>query len=710
MPEICFADSETRSLADLPVTGAYRYAHHDSTDCLVWGYLFDDEPGAAVWSPQKYWGNTEASARCPDPECPEDLLDHVRSGGYIMFWNAFFDRHIWNSVMVRRYGWPELKLEQVLCAQAQAEANNLPGKLEKACEALRFPRGKDSAGKMLINQLCSGDESTWNSEAFETPEKMGRFRAYCARDVVVMRDVVRSIRPLTTTEWAQYHASERINDRGVMIDVQFASAAQKYAQAEFADLNAELFRLTGDNKLTVTNHVRKARWLHEQIEPYDEELAGIVTRPPKPDGTPRYSADRATREAVLEMLSVPEHGELFPVAQRDLIIQVLECIEAGNSAAVRKFTAMVNQQYRDRVHGQYSFNGAGQTGRFSSRGVQIHNVIRKPLEKGNPDRAIDAICDILNNVPADELAEKYQLPLSRLLARLIRPTFIANDRKMLVWGDYDQIEARVLPWLADNAGGQAKLDIFRSGQDVYKFAAAPIFDMPPDAIEDDSVERQIGKVCELALGFGGGAGAFAAMGRNYGVTLPEHRISDIVQTWRASNTWCVSFWSELWDSAIAAFKHPGVWHQAGRVRYLFHPDLIFGTLICELPCKRWLMYPQFRHEFTECEDKRTGEIRPRWRTTFVRGFGSGFGRVELWHGVLAENVTQATAASVLRQALEKLADVTVLHTHDEIVVEVPERSTKRWNRRLKQVMEEQPTWADGLPLSVSTQYGPYYTK
>lgn len=701
MATIAFIDSETRSLLDVTVVGAFKYAKHPSTDVTVWSYAFDDEP-AQVWSPHWYW-----SAR-PDPN-PKELLDHIATGGLVVAWNAFFDRHIWNEVMVNKYGWPELSLDQVLCAQAQAEANNLPGKLEKAAECLGTYHQKDPKGRTLISQLSSGDRSTWDAEAFETPAKMGHFRSYCAKDTTSMRDVWNGCRPLMTWEWAEYHASERVNDRGVAVDVEFATAAKDYARAEAEDINAELAKLTGDPLITVTNHLRKARYLYDMLF-FDEEIQQIVERPPNkssPD-KPRYSADRPTREAVLEMLKTPESVERHGGDEGDHVVQFLELIEAGNSAAIKKFTAICNQEIDGRVHGGYSFNGAGQTGRFSSRGIQVHNIIRAPVDYEDSNRAIDAIEMILDGAEPDDLVDEFGFPLSRLLARLIRPTFVAPPGKMLVWGDWAQIEARCLPWLSGSPGGDAKLMLFREGLDVYKYAAMPIYGTKDlDAIDD--FMRQVGKVAELALGFGGAVGAFSAMSRSYGISLAEAQVRPIVAAWRKQNAWCVNFWHELWQAAMSAFNDPGTWYHAGRVKYLFHPGLMRGTLICQLPDERWLVYPQFKHERIVIDDE-DGNPLIRWHTSCVKGFGGGYGRVELWYGVLAENITQAIAASFLRRALVGLQDTTVLHTHDEIVLEIDEKLARFAKEHLKKHMEDLPEWADGLPLSVTVESGPFYTK
>ena len=729
MAEIAFIDAETRSPLSLPAVGAYTYAHHPQTDVLIWAWALDDD-FERVWSPSWCWRDR------PDRE-PTALLDHIENGGYVVAWNAFFDRHIWNQVMPRLYGWPELRLDQVLCAQAQAEANNLPGKLEKACETLGVPNKKDPQGSRLIMQLCLGTRETWLHQ-FEVPPEgkdvshMGRFRVYAAADIPSMRDVWNHTRPLSLIEWDEYHASERINDRGVAVDYEFARAAASYARDEEADVNAGMYEMTGDPRITVTNHLRKGRWLHAALDPAPE-IQSICERPPKEkDGAPRFSADRSTREAVLEAMALPELSATLSASDAlvlpdepdvrvidppeislfEQIQNVLELIEAGNSAAVRKFTAIHNMATpAGRLHGMYSFNGAGQTGRFSSRGTQTHNLIRAPLQKGNPDRAMDAIDDIMAGMPAADLAGKYGYSISRLLARLIRPTFIAPDGYVLVWGDWGQIESRKLAWLSASDGGEHKLDLFRAGQDVYKHAAAPVFHVKPDSIGDDSDERQVGKVCDLSLGFGGAVGAFMAMGRGYGVFIEPERAQEIVYAWRDANQWCVNFWHEVWDAAIDAYRHPMTWFRAGRVHYLYHPHLMHGTLICMLPDGRWLVYPQFKHEYKVVKDKRTGEEREKWHTSYVKGFGNGGARVELWYGVLVENITQASAASMLRAAIVQLQEYLVMHTHDELIAEAKSSHMQRVKDHMYEVMMTPPKWlGDDFPLKVDMEYGPYYTK
>jgi hypothetical protein len=161
---------------------------------------------------------------------------------------------------------------------------------------------------------------------------------------------------------------------------------------------------------------------------------------------------------------------------------------------------------------------------------------------------------------------------------------------------------------------------------------------------------------------------------------------------------------------MAAFTNPGTWYVAGRVKYMFHPQLMKGTLICQLPCGRWIVYPQFKHEQQLVKDEKTGKEQVRWVTSCVKGFGGGFGRVKIWHGTLAENITQGVAASILRNALVEVADNAVLHTHDELALEVPESEAEFWKNELAAEMEYIPEWAEDLPLAVEIDSGPFYTK
>lgn len=738
--ELLFLDFETRSPEDLVTKGQYTYAMHPETDVLVLCGGLDDG-AVGTWSPR--W------AYDVEPSVEEqyawlEWTNHIRDGGLVVATNAVFDRLIWNYVLVPKYNAPPLPIDQVLCAQAQAEANNLPGRLEKYCEALDTPVKKHPDGKLLIAQLCKGTRADFVLDD-ETREKMRRFRAYCRDDVESMRQAWALMRPLAAEEWTQYHASERVNDRGCLVDVEFARAAKKYAEIERAEVNDRLKAVTGDKKCTLKAHVRKARWLHDALAPVPEVQA-LTFRGYDAKNAPRYGASDDIRTLVEIGLKDPEVQETFREATREArarleeiiparmyvearsmampledfietnqeriakqiagempptledVTEFLDAIRAGSGAAIDKFNAILNRAspHDDRVRGQYVFNGAGQTGRFSSRGVQIHNLVRDGVSK-DPNDMIEAIEMIVAGEPVEKIEARFGLRIVDLMRRLVRPTFMAAEGKTFVVGDWSQIEARVLPWLSASSGGQAVLDVFASGRDLYTEVADKI-----------GQSRQVGKVAVLSLGYGGSVGAFHGMAKNYGVHLADEEALKVVRDWRATNGWAVAFWGALWDAFMGAWRNPGTWWPAGRVRFLFVEGLMKGTMVCQLPSGRLIHYPELRgeHEIDEQNGK------SRFQVT-CRAARNGMAiRAKLWPGLLANNATQGTAGDFLRGLLVDLDpyNVVVLHTHDEVVLEVPTERGEEWVARLSYEMMELPAWAEGLPLDCDISVRPFYAK
>jgi DNA polymerase len=283
-------------------------------------------------------------------------------------------------------------------------------------------------------------------------------------------------------------------------------------------------------------------------------------------------------------------------------------------------------------------------------------------------------------------------------------------RKILVWADWSAIEARVLPWLAGSQSAErCKLQLFRDGKDVYLYTAASIFNTSHDKV--DKAQRQIGKVGDLSLGFGGGVGAFKGMARNYTnpvtqlpMTFTDDEALRIVRGWRSANPWAPRFWDELKGAALNALRSPGQSFKAGRVEYAFEARLLGGSLLVFLPCGRPLLYP--RCALRTVENPKTKE------KTDALTYWHGEGWRKAWHGLLAENITQGFAASILRSCLTEnfVAEHAVAHTHDEIVIEVYEDEAEQAGVHLREIMVRERKWTTGLPLKAEVKKGWYYTK
>jgi len=265
---------------------------------------------------------------------------------------------------------------------------------------------------------------------------------------------------------------------------------------------------------------------------------------------------------------------------------------------------------------------------------------------------------------------------------MLRPALIPAKGKQFVVADWSAIEGRVNPWLSGR--GEDKLQQFRDHLDPYIVNAASTFRVKYEQV--DKSQRQVGKVQELACGFGGGVGAFAAMGRVYGLTLPEPEARKMVDAWRRANPWALPFWCDLELAYTRAMRNKGKVFNAGRIDYLFDGQHLWYAL----PSGRVLCYPNAKFD----EDGQISYSKASWKPA---ADAKEWPRGRLWRGLACENVTQATAHDLLREALRRLSDV-VLHVHDEIVLESdrPEEA----KAELERIMTTPPAWAEGLPLEV----------
>ena len=329
----------------------------------------------------------------------------------------------------------------------------------------------------------------------------------------------------------------------------------------------------------------------------------------------------------------------------------------------------------------------------------------------------------------DDFEEQFGKPAGKTLSRMIRPTVTAPEGKVFVWGDWSNIEARGLPWLAD---AQHRLDVFRAidadpanTPDVYLQAVAGMYHHDPMELlarrraKDKAVDalRQRGKIAELALGFAGGVGALQSMASNYGMLFEEDEAAEIVERWRAANSWATAFWDEVWGAFIKAFSRPdGTMHRAGLVVY---QGVLVGNetwVACFLPDNRPLFYRNVRErKHVEYDPFDPTEVIS---TTMKLSFEGADGVKWLWKGILVENITQAACASILRETLVDLesgdydALEVVGHTHDEIITltdDTPD-AIARAKDTLRAAMIKRRDWMGNLPVEADITHHAWYSK
>lgn len=666
-----FFDIETRSALDLPSVGLMRYAMHPTTEIIALGFVYENKP--YIWVPEHRRGTCESDVF---DEGRHVWNEYVATGEPVIAWNAQFDRTVLEHV-VSPLVWPTI--DQTLCAAAQAESFSLPGGLNNAARALGLEIRKQPNGKKLIAEFCDANKP-WDPHAHDLVD----FWRYCQQDVRVMMEVWDHCRKWAGPEWADYHVVERMNARGLPIDERFVKEAVSLGQTAREELDHELKTFTDDACMTLRAHKRKAEWLAEKLE--GSPLLNVIKTP---------TGHTTNTVALADLKAAAEEAEELPDTWPEVEV-FLDILDRGAGVATDKFARMLQTHHEGRVYHQYRCSPTI-TGRHASRGVQFDNVLRETLD--DPEKAIE-------EAKHGRFREHVNMPVNKALARLIRPTITSEQG--LTWGDWSSIEARLLPWLARSRDADAYLDTFREGRDIYVRQAAGIFGISEDEImaglkaglPSAKEMRFIGKVATLSLGYQGGAGALMRMAKAYGAPMDPAQAEEIKERFRWANPWLTQFWQNIKEGFSAAARNDGIPFHAGRVKYV----RIGGTLFCQLPCKRVIAYPEIHW------GRRWHKVWEKWVEGWMYRKAIGGGRTvksQLYAGIAVENITQGTAASLLRDLMRRLDDYgyTLLASrHDEVLIE------GRCAAALRAAMLRSPEWAAGLPLAADVEEGVRYGK
>lgn len=710
--DFCFVDCETRSAPgqddprweSILTTSTDRYSDNAWPIIITWAFGVD--------GPVRRWVSRDITRPPERADLPPELLEW---DGYFAAWNSGFDRKI-----LRTHFGPDVG--DWLDMMAQASYNNMPLGLDRAAKSCGL-EGKMEKGKALIKMFCTPDGATPE----EQPEAWDQFCVYADVDVEQMQAVAKGSLPVPYSIWRELWTSERINDRGLPYDRAMAAGGAAIADAYADRLSAVMTEITGGDITSPKQFVRHRAWVWERVRGNPFLAQHMIIAQRTVEGVEEFvlKMDRPRITKMLAALETLNEGEGL-TDEEFAVMQLLTEREYGASAAPAKFTKMLAMANKDgRLTGQYVFAGATQTGRYSSRGVQLHNMTNRPLGDLEMEEGVAFL--MIDGEDIDVFAAAVG-NVGKGLSLMIRPTITAGPRKLLVWGDWANVEARGLPWLAK---AEKRLDVFRAidadpenTPDVYLQAAAGMYNMDADKLleghkaKDKDVKglRQKGKIAELALGFAGGAGALQSMAANYGMSFGADEAQDIVNRWRAANAWAVEFWDEVWAAFLGAVQNVGTRHDAGRVSYeaMHVGDQIW--VACYLPDNRPIFYRNVRERIDIEYDAFDADVVVS-RTSKL-SFEGEAGVKFLWKGILVENVTQATCASILRETLGRLEDDSVDnshmpvvgHTHDEIILEVDDTAVAEAASSLEKAMLHPSPWLGGLPLGADISAHKWYSK
>lgn len=667
-------DFETRSPVDLPKAGVYAYSEDPDTDILCMSYAFGDE---------------EPETWRPGEPMPARVREHVESGGEIRAWNATFERVLWWVVLTPRYGFPRPRAEQFVCTAAEARAMNLPGSLAWAAEVTGVSHRKDTEGHRLMLKLSSpvGKNPKPPYEWHEDPADLRRLVEYCEQDVRTERAIARVLVRLSPVERAIYLLDQRINDRGVRADLPLVDAMSAVVEDAMTEAGVRLDQLTDGVVTAVTQTARIKEWCNRRF--VEEEITEQRTGTVLIQGEEVETTERVPFRIPGVAKNVLRETLLLDVLPED-VREVLEIRQECGKTSPGKLKAIKRGIGRrdDRLRGLLLYHGAG-TGRWSGRRVQPQNFPRPDVE------------DVEQYIPAVMRGDRIvgPSPMS-VVTSMLRSCLIASEGHHLMAADYGQIEARVTHWFA----GEPWED------NPYERMAGFIYGRPWQEIEEDSVERQIGKNTVLGAGFGMGAEKFQEY--TYiatGIRIPLEEAERAINGYRMRKSGIRDLWYELEQAAEGAVLRPGEITSAGtgaEVQYVASGQ----WLMCRLPSGRAIFYCRPKVEWVEVPWSDTDKRRA---VTFegVNTYTRKWTRGSMYGGLQTENVVQATARDIMAAAMARVEDAgypVVLTVHDEIIADVPNDhgSLEDFERLMSRV----PKWASGVPIDVKGWEGQRWRK
>lgn len=666
-------DIETYSSIDITKSGAYKYCESVDFEILMVAYAFDDQEVQIV---------DLASGEVLPPNFIAALLDpEVEKHAH----NANFERNAFRAI-----GY-DVPIDQWYCSAVKSAYCGLPLKLETVSEALKLgEKGKLSTGKQLIQFFAVPCKPTkvngnrYRNFPWHDPEKWEQFKLYCINDVEAEREISKRLSryDIPDFERKNYIIDQEINDRGIRIDQSFAENAVNIGETDRRIQITRLKEITGLNNPNSSTQLRQ--WLSSAMQKEIKSLA-------------KEHVDKLMKEAAAGHW-IDEDERTHSIPNPDEVSEVLELRQKTSKSSTKKYDAMIECFcYDGRAHGVFQFYGAGRTGRWAGRLIQLQNLPQNRMT----DKLLDEARKLTESGSYESLSMLFD-SVTDALSQLIRTSFIPKQGHTFAVADFSAIEARVIAWYANE---EWRLDVFNSHGKIYEASASKMFGVPIEQITKGSEYRDLGKIAELALGFGGAVGALARMGGE-ALGLELEKMHEIVKVWRGENERITSFWKAVSLATIGAIREPNnliILKDFRNLEFLFDGN----SLTIKLPSGRKLFYNSAtlttnRFGSTSVKYKGIDSTTKKW--WWIESYGGKF----------VENIVQATARDILADSMQRLNHAgfeIVMHVHDEVVCEInkvhdPENQLKK----ICDIMGEPIPWAEGLPNKADGYLTDYYKK
>lgn len=648
-------DIETFSSVDLSKCGVYKYTESLDFDILLFGYSIDGEPVKVVDTAQ-------------GEEIPRDILKAL-SDKNVTKWafNSQFERVCLSAYL--RSNYPEYFLSyddcnyldpvSWKCSMTWAAYMGLPLSLKAVGEVLRLSEQKMDEGKALIKYFsvpCTPTKVN-GGRCRNLPEhdlgKWEMFKVYNKRDVQVEMGIQQKLHkfPVPDFVWQEYWLDQKINDRGIALDMELVNNALIIDETTRENLTGLIQKIT---KLENPNSVvQMKRWFREN---------GLE----------------------IDSLGKKEVSELLKTAPPNMK-RVLELRQQLAKSSVKKYQAMENAVCKDgRARGMFQFYGANRSGRWAGRLIQLQNLPQNHMEDLEQARCL---------VRTDNYKAFYMLydNVPTVLSELIRTAFVPRKGYKFIVSDFSAIEARVIAWIA---GEKWRAEVFKNGGDIYCASASQMFHCKVEKHGENAHLRQKGKIAELALGYGGSVGALKAMGA-LEMGLTEDELKPLVDSWRCANPNIVRLWWDV-DSCVKETVEKRVTTSTHGIRFIYQS----GMLFIQLPSGRRLCYVR----------PRIGENKFGGESVTYEGTGASkkWERIESYGPKFVENIMQAIARDILCYAMKTLDNFRIVaHVHDEIIIEADKDIPLE---TICEQMGKTPPWADGLVLRADGYECSFYRK
>jgi len=733
-------DFETRSKSPLKLEGPYKYSLDPSSQPTCLGikkhgesriYFFRFEAINLPWK--------QLQKKYPDfcDMWSEWILDGYEFSAH----NAFFERCIYENILVARLGWPMIPARQYRCTAAKAAACALPRKLEGAGEAMRLRIQKDKRGYVAMMKTCKPTRQ-WNDywkakkqlsegrriqkkraeraagppppmflEYAEAPDVWETLYTYCKFDVKSEEELDDSIPDLIPSEQEIWHLNQKLNWRGLRVDMPTIKKVSAIMETESIVLKEEL----------------------------DTVTMGLIKKP-------------GAIKSILEFLAIDD--VILPNLRAKTIEDVLknrddldsdmrrllEIRQALSKSSTKKYQSFLNRVNDDeRVRDILMYHGAS-TGRDTGTGIMPHNFPRGLLnvDKANPYSHVENVikCD------KETLQLLYGDNLSILFSAILRNMIIPSPGKKFFVADFSKIEVAVCWWLANNWAG---LKVLNSGKDPYIYQAAENLGKTYEEIETAVKNeepwamdaRQLGKAQILGCQFGMGWMKFQSTAWDqYRLKLNDKQSKGAVFSYREANSAVPELWESYELAAVAAIETQKT-VTAGKCKFIYKRDPKAKTqfLWVELPSGRRLAYadPQISWRVREYQVKepvvdrkgrpvmgddgepltkfKTVQTQPQKTIEFwaVNTKTKKWSIERSWGGTLCENITQAVARDLMMPAmvrLEKNGYEAQLMVHDEGISQKANGTVEEFVK----ILCERPAWAKGLPIEAKGWEGLRYRK